>query len=75
MSLLRPGFEICGYGPERVVEMVKKRKSQYFGHYLRGGGTAREVMEGGMEGRRRRGRPQGNWMGNLKEWIGEGELS
>ena len=46
--------DICGYEPEGVVEMVKKRNFKYFGHYVRGGGTARAVvMEGGMEGRRR----------------------
>ena len=25
-------------------------------------------MEGGTDGRSRTGRPQGNWMGNLREW-------
>ena len=52
--------------------MVKKRKFQYFGHYVRGGGKGKAVMEGGMEGRHRRGRLQGNWMRNLREWSGEG---
>ena len=61
---------ICGFEPEGVVEMVKKRKFQYFGHIIRGGGTAKAVMEGVMEGRRGRGRPQTNWMKNLNEWSG-----
>ena len=52
--------------------MKKKRKFQYFGHRVRGGGTARAVMEGGVEGGRGRGRPQGNWIGHLKEQSGEG---
>ena len=39
--------EICGYEPEGVVEMVKKRKFKYFGHHVCGGGTAKAVMEGG----------------------------
>ena len=50
----------------------KKRKFKYFGHYVLGGKTARSVMEGGMQERRGRGRPQGNWMGNLRNWSGEG---
>lgn len=65
-------FEICRYEPEGVVEIVKKRKFKYFGHLVRGGGTARAVMEGSMQGRRGKGRPQGNWMGNLREWSGKG---
>ena len=41
--------EICGYEPEGVVEMVKKRKFKYFGHRVHEGGTAKAVMEGGMK--------------------------
>ena len=52
--------------------MVKKRKFKYFGHRVCGGGTAKAVMEGGMEGTHERRRPQRNWMGNLKDWSGEG---
>ena len=64
--------EICGFMPEGVVEMVKKKKLKYFGHQIRSGGTTRAVMEGGMEGNRGRGRPQCNWMGNMREWCGKG---
>ena len=28
-------------------------------------------MEVGMKGRHGRGRPQGNWIENLREWSGE----
>ena len=54
-----------------MVEMTKKRKFQFIGHHVCEGGTVRAGMEGGMEGRRGRGRPQGNWIGNLKEWSGK----
>ena len=44
-----------------------------------GGGTARPVMEEGMQERRGRERPkemerkgEGNWMGNLRKWNREG---
>ena len=63
--------EICGYEPEDVMDVVKRRKLQYFGHMVHGGGTDRAVMEGGMEGSRGKGRPRGNWMGNITEWTGE----
>ena len=63
--------EICGYELEGVVEMVKKRKFKYFGHCVCGEGTARAVMEGGMEGRCGRERLQGNWIENLREWSGK----
>ena len=51
--------------------MMKERKFQYFGHRVCGGGTARAVVERGMVGRCGRGRPQGNWIGNLKGWNGK----
>ena len=63
--------EICGYELEGAVEMMKKRNFKYFGYRVRGGGTARAVMKGRMEGRRGRGRPQGNWIENLREWSGK----
>jgi hypothetical protein len=62
---------ICGYEPEGLVEMVKKRKFQYFGHCVCDGETRRAVMEGGMQGKCRRGQPQGSWMGNLRERSGK----
>ena len=63
--------EICGYEPEDVMDVVKRRKLQYLGHLVRGRGTGRAVMEGGMEGSRGRGRPRRYWMGNITEWTGE----
>ena len=52
--------------------MMKKRKFKYFGHHVCGEGTVRVVIEGGMRGRCGRGRPRGNWIGNLEEWSGKG---
>ena len=56
-----------------MVERMK-RKFHFFGHCVRGGGTARAVIEGGIEERSRRGRPQGNWIGNLRELNGKEEV-
>jgi len=67
--------EVCGYEPESIVDVMKRRKFRYFGHLVRGGGTARAVMEGEMQGSRGRGRPQRKWMDDLKDWSGEGSIT
>ncbi|KAG1666259.1 Phosphatidylethanolamine-binding F40A3.3 [Nymphon striatum] len=54
-----------------VMDTMKRRKFKYFGHMVREGGMARAILEGGVEGSRGRGRPMGNWLGNLKEWSGQ----
>ncbi|KAG1670794.1 Cold shock domain-containing protein E1 [Nymphon striatum] len=38
---------------------------------VRRGEMARAILEGGVKGSRGRGRPMGNWLGNLKEWSGQ----
>ena len=59
-------------GPELAssIEMERRKKFKFYGHTARRGGTARAVLESSMERRRERGRPQGNWLSNLKEWRG-----
>ena len=49
------------------TEIVKEQKFRCFGHVVRGGRLARQIMEGGVEGRRGRGRAMTSWIGNLKE--------
>eukprot|EP00794_Sanderia_malayensis_P002663 gene2663-biopygen2205 len=68
--------EVYGQELEGFAEMVKKRKLKFYGHEVRRGGLLRAVIEGRTEGRRGRGRPQGNWQENLKDWSGKslGEL-
>ncbi|KAG1657447.1 hypothetical protein GQR58_023353 [Nymphon striatum] len=41
---------ICGSELESVMDTMKRRKSKYFGHMVRGGGMARAILEGGVEG-------------------------
>ena len=62
---------LSGRNLESFVEMVRKRKFKFFGHMMRADGLERAVIEGGMEGRRERGRPQGSWLNNLKDWSGK----
>jgi hypothetical protein len=60
-------------GVERsLLKTVKERKMTYFGHIMRREGTCleKDIMQGTMPGKRNRGRPRTNWLGNVKEWTG-----
>ncbi len=58
---------------ETLLEMLKRRKFQYFGHHMRSEiGHTRTLMIGLMEGNRARGRPQREWSDDLKELSGRG---
>ena len=52
-----------------LLNTIKKRKCQYFGHIIRGDGIQRLLMEGRINGRRGRGRPRTMWTDNIKEWT------
>ena len=43
-----------------LLNTIKKRKCQYFGHIIRGDGVHRFRMERRINGRRGRGRPRTN---------------
>ena len=40
---------------------------RFFGHIVRKNGTDKRLMQGKMEGKRRRGRPGTTWFQDLKE--------
>ena len=52
-----------------LLNTIKKRKCQYFGHIIRGNRVQRLLMEGRINGRRGRGRPKTMWTDNIKEWT------
>ena len=52
-----------------LLNTIKTRKCQYFGHIIRGNGVQRMLMEGRINGRRGRGRPRTMWTDNIKEWT------
>ena len=57
---------------EPLLDTVKRRMLQWFGHVTRRPGTlAHTVMHGGVEGRRGRDRPRRNWSGDVGVWVGE----
>ena len=52
-----------------LLNTIKKRKCQYFGHIIRGNQVQRLLMEGMINGRGGRGRPRTTWTDNIKEWT------
>ena len=54
-------IRVCNFETKHLIDILKKRKFQYFGHMVRRGGMTRAIMEGCIEGRRSRGRPMDNW--------------
>ena len=57
---------------EPLLDTVKRRKLQWFGHVTRRPGTlAHTVMHGGVDGRRGQGRPRRNWVDDVKIWVEE----
>ena len=56
---------------EPLLSTVKRRKLSWFGHTLRHDGLCKTVLQGTVEGQRKRGRPRKVWHDNIKEWTGK----
>ena len=58
-------------GPyEDLLTTVKKRKLQWYGHVTRSTGLAKTILQGTLEGSRKRGGQRKRWEDNIKEWTG-----
>ena len=58
-------------GPyEDLLTSVKRCKLKWNGHVTRTSGLAKTILQGIVQGRRRRGRQRKPWEGNIKEWTG-----
>ena len=58
-------------GPhEDFVTTVKQRKLRWYGHITRSSGLAKTIMQGTVQGGRRRGRQKERWEDNIPEWTG-----
>ena len=55
---------------ERLLNTVKKRKLRWFGHVVRSTGLSKTVLQGTVNGGRKRGRQKKRWEDNIKEWTG-----
>ena len=58
-------------GPyEDLLTTVKKRKLRWYGHKTRSSGLAKMILQGTVQGGRRRGRQKKRWEDNITEWTG-----
>ena len=58
-------------GPyEDLLTSKKRRKLKWYGHVTRSSGLAKTILQGIVQGGRRRGRQRKRWEDNIKEWIG-----
>jgi len=51
---------------EPLLATVKRRKLAFFGHSIRRNSLTKTIIQGSVEGQRRRGRPKKNWL--AKTW-------
>ena len=57
-------------GPYKDLPAVKRRKLMWYGHATRSSGLAKTILQGTVQGSRRRGRQRKRWEDNIKEWTG-----
>ena len=58
-------------GPyEDLLTSVKRRKLKWYEHETRSSGLAETILQGTVQGGRRRGRQRKRWEDNIKEWTG-----
>ena len=58
-------------GPyDDILTTVKKRKLKWFGHVSRSAARAKTILQGTVQGGRRRGRQKKRWENNISEWTG-----
>ena len=54
---------------EPLLATVKRRKMIWFGHVNRHNTLSKTILQGTVEGRRKRGRQKKNWSSNIREWM------
>ena len=64
----RTGNAIGTY--EELLTSVKRRRPKWYGHVTRSSGLAKTILQGTVQGGRRRGRQRKRWEDNIKEWTG-----
>ena len=56
---------------EDLLTTVRKRKMRWYGHVTRSKGLSKTILQGKVEGRRKRGRQKKRWTDNIEEWTGK----
>ena len=54
---------------EPLLATIKRRKLIWFGHVTRHDCLCKTIMQGTVEGGRRRGRQRKSWSDNIREWT------
>ena len=57
-------------GPHEDLTTVTNRKLKWFGHVTRSSGLPKTVLQGTVEGKRKRGRQRKGWTDKAEEWTG-----
>ena len=57
-------------GPYEDLTSVKKRKLKWYGQFTRSSGLAKTILQGTVQGGRRRRRQRKRWEDNIKKWTG-----
>ncbi|GFO20370.1 endonuclease-reverse transcriptase [Plakobranchus ocellatus] len=57
-------------GPHDLLTIVRQRKLKWYGDTTRSSGLAKTIMQGTVNGGRRRGRQKKRWDDNIREWTG-----
>ena len=70
-----PAFSVSLMSDDVKKELLGKimtLKLAYFGHIMRGSGSplTLQIVEGMVEGKRKRGRQKKQWFDNIREWTG-----
>ena len=58
-------------GSHEDLTTVKIRKLKWFGHVTRSCSLIKTVLQGPVEGKRKRGRQRKRWTDNTEEWTGK----
>ena len=59
---------------EDLLATVKRRKLKWYGHVTRPDGLTKVILQGTVEGSRRRGRLRKSWIDNIAVWTGKSSL-
>ena len=61
-----------GVHDDLLLNHGKEKKTQMVWHISRSSGMAKTILQGIVEGARKRGRQKKRWEDNIKEWTGMG---
>ena len=60
-------------GPSKdLITTVRKHKVRWYGYITRSTGLAKVILQGTIQGGRRKGRQEKRWEDNISEWTGLG---